>query len=200
MFTFPTNINSADKSRGRVDTPAPDVMEVASGPLPSPDRSVRDQQSHQGVTSLPLTQIHPAHAPSIPGCPICMSPARCQPRRPLDFAHSLPASPLAWLQLSPTQKTPGQCPSTPSYSTREGLAHCPPESSPDCARLKLATLPVWPWLASTLKTPSPHPGSPSTRTQLSHAHSTSRQPKPPGTHCLTKRPSYTKPIIEDWER
>lgn len=48
----------------------------------------------------------PTYAPSVPGCPICMAPARCQLRRSLNVGtHPSLATPLAWPQLEPTQET-----------------------------------------------------------------------------------------------
>lgn len=144
-------------------------MEVAFWPLTHPNTVKYIQQSHRGGTRSTLRWIQPF----VPGYPICMVPARYQPRKLLNCTHPPLEIHLAWPWTAPTQEIPGQCLSTPNHSVTEGPAHCPSGNPLDYVSLTLAILPAWTWLATTQETASPCPGSPNTRTCPNHAHSAS---------------------------
>lgn len=111
-FTFSVHIDSMDRSRVRVHTQATDVTDVASLPLPKHIHHRSNSPSKVALAWYPHKFTLPAPLP-YPATPFAWLHSSAKPEDPWTPPPQIPAAPLDWPWLAPTQKPLGHGPSPP---------------------------------------------------------------------------------------
>lgn len=171
-------IDSADRSRVRAHTSAPDLTKAVPWTLPVCKNTYQRFSSttyqlsaqmdsrcsyplhSQDPVSMFLTGTHLGGLLTMflgPQPPDQCSNSECPLGRSLDFTLLHLVSPKAWPLLAaihPPRRPldPGLCPCAPDHPTSKTPAHCLPRSLPGCAPSVLVILPAWSCLVPTQET------------------------------------------------